>query len=66
MIIADEKLASPKTAELKKKLQELKINDALILSGADIDNNFSKALNNIPLIDGLCYQGANVYDILRP
>ncbi len=65
MIIDNEKLSSPKTADLKKKLQELKINDALILSGVDIDNNFSKALNNIPLIDGLCYQGANVYDILR-
>ena len=65
MIIADEALSSPKTSELKKKLQTLNINDALILSGKEIDDNFSKALNNIPLIDGLCYQGANVYDILR-
>ncbi len=65
MIIADETLASPKTADLKKKLQDLAINDALIVSGKEINDNFSKALNNIPKIDGLCYQGANVYDILR-
>ena len=65
MIIADETLATPKTADLKKKLQDLKINDALIVSGKEINDNFSKALNNIPKIDGLCYQGANVYDILR-
>ncbi|MCH9844467.1 MAG: 50S ribosomal protein L4 [Alphaproteobacteria bacterium] len=65
MIIADETLSSPKTADLRKKLQDLAINDALIVSGKEINDNFSKALNNIPKIDGLCYQGANVYDILR-
>ena len=37
----------------------------LIIDGADIEENFSRAARNIPLVDVLPQQGANVYDILR-
>jgi large subunit ribosomal protein L4 len=37
----------------------------LFIDGVEINENFSKALSNIPLIDLLPQQGANVYDILR-
>ncbi len=64
-ILDDVALASPKTVDLKKKLQKLAIDNALIVGGNELNANFSKAISNIPKIDGLCYQGANVYDILR-
>ena len=37
----------------------------LFVSGEKLDENFSKAINNIPMHDILPVQGANVYDILR-
>ena len=41
------------------------LKSALIVSGPTVDKNFVKAVANIPLIDVLPQQGANVYDILR-
>ena len=38
---------------------------ALVIDGADIDNNFQLATRNIAELDVLPCQGANVYDILR-
>lgn len=37
----------------------------LIVGGAEIDANFARAAANIPDVDVLPSQGANVYDILR-
>jgi len=37
----------------------------LVLSGAAVDENFAKAARNIPNVDVLPSQGANVYDILK-
>ena len=37
----------------------------LIIGGAVIDENFKRAASNIPNLDVLPQQGANVYDILR-
>ncbi len=65
IIIDDVKLASAKTKDLLKKFEILSLNNALIVAGTQLDDNFSKAVNNIPHIDSLPYQGANVYDILR-
>ena len=65
LIIDDVKLASAKTKDLLKQFEKLALKNALIVAGTQLDDNFSKALNNIPHIDGLPYQGANVYDILR-
>ena len=50
---------------LRKKLKGLGIENALIISGASVDENFALAARNIPNIDVLPTQGANVYDILR-
>jgi large subunit ribosomal protein L4 len=36
-----------------------------VIDGTDVDANFQNAIANIPGIDALPSQGANVYDILR-
>ena len=38
---------------------------ALIIDGAAVEESFSLAARNIPMIDVLPIQGINVYDILR-
>jgi large subunit ribosomal protein L4 len=58
-------LSAPKTSGLKKSFEKLGLSSALIVSGAEIDNNFALAARNIPNIDVLPVQGINVYDILR-
>lgn len=66
LIILDDAVAkSPKTAELRKALDKLGVTNGLIVSGASVDDNFAKAARNIPNLDVLPSQGANVYDILR-
>jgi large subunit ribosomal protein L4 len=57
--------ASHKTAPMAKTLQLLGIANAVVITGADIDVNFARASSNIPMIDVLSVNGANVYDILR-
>ena len=37
----------------------------LVIDGAVIDEKFKRAASNIPNVDVLPQQGANVYDILR-
>ena len=37
----------------------------LIIDGAEVDENFALAARNLPQIDVLPVQGANVYDIMR-
>ncbi|KAA0596897.1 50S ribosomal protein L4 [Azospirillum sp. TSH100] len=54
-----------KTKELAARLATLGLTSALIIDGSNLDENFAKASRNIPLIDVLPEQGANVYDILR-
>lgn len=54
-----------KTKELAARLTGLGLTSALIIDGANLDVNFARAAGNIPLIDVLPEQGANVYDILR-
>jgi large subunit ribosomal protein L4 len=55
----------PKTKGLREQLDKLGIRSALIVGGAEIENNFRLAARNIPDIDVLPVQGVNVYDILR-
>jgi len=43
----------------------LGLGSALIIDGEAVDQNFAKAARNLPGIDVLPQQGANVYDILR-
>ncbi|MEM8744358.1 MAG: 50S ribosomal protein L4 [Pseudomonadota bacterium] len=54
-----------KTGALRKKFDKLGLASALIVDGADVDENFSLAARNIVGIDVLPVQGINVYDILR-
>lgn len=54
-----------KTKDLAKKVEKLGWGSALIIDGAEVDPNFVRAARNLPGIDVLPQQGANVYDILR-
>jgi len=58
-------LADAKTAALAKRLDKLGWGSVLIIDGPTVDENFARAARNIPGIDLLPQQGANVYDILR-
>lgn len=59
------KLAEAKTKDLAKRLGKLGWESALVIDGPEADVNFVRAARNIPGIDVLPQQGANVYDILR-
>lgn len=59
------KVESHKTRELVQRLAALGWTNALIIDGAEIDVLFERAARNIPGIELLPQQGANVYDILR-
>jgi large subunit ribosomal protein L4 len=66
LIVLDEaKLSAHKTKNLAEKLGKMGVTSALFIDGANVDPNFAKAARNIPMIDVLPEQGANVYDILR-
>lgn len=65
IIIDDVAIKSPKTAELRAQLAKLGVTNGLIVGGNAIDENFAKAARNIPNLDVLPSQGANVYDILK-
>jgi large subunit ribosomal protein L4 len=54
-----------KTAVLVKQLAKLKLDKALIIAGAAVDENFARAARNVPNLDVLPNVGLNVYDILR-
>ena len=58
-------LAEPKTAPLAKRFEKLGWNSVLIIGGPVLDENFARAARNLPQVDVLPQQGANVYDILR-
>jgi large subunit ribosomal protein L4 len=65
IVVDDARLAAPKTKELKDQFGKLGLGSALIISGAQVDENFGLAARNLPNIDVLPVQGINVYDILR-
>lgn len=54
-----------KTKAMAKAFKTLGFDSALIVGGKEIEANFARATNNLPKIDVLPVQGANVYDILR-
>ena len=56
---------APKTKALKEKLAALGLSNALFIDGSEVNENFQLAARNIPNVDVLPAQGANVYDILR-
>ena len=54
-----------KTSALAKQLDTLGLSSALVIGGSKLDEGFARATRNLPGIDVLPEQGANVYDILR-
>jgi large subunit ribosomal protein L4 len=65
IVLEDAKSKDGKTGGLRKQLEKLGINNALIIGGSELDDNFARAARNIAQIDVLPAQGINVYDILR-
>ncbi|MDQ0319947.1 large subunit ribosomal protein L4 [Pararhizobium capsulatum DSM 1112] len=66
VIIVDNLVAAEaKTKVLAGQFASLGLTNALIIGGAELDNNFKLAAQNIPNVDVLPVQGINVYDILR-
>lgn len=65
IVLKEAKLKAPKTKDLSKSLEALGLTNALFIDGADLDANFALAVRNLPNVDLLPQQGANVYDILR-
>ncbi|HVY84027.1 MAG TPA: 50S ribosomal protein L4 [Caulobacterales bacterium] len=58
-------LADAKTSALAKSLAALKVDNALIIAGAAVDEKVALAARNLPELDILPSAGLNVYDILR-
>lgn len=65
IVVETAELKDGKTKELKAKLEKLGLSNALFVDGAEVNENFLRASQNIPNVDVLPSQGANVYDILR-
>lgn len=66
LIVLDEaKTKSHKTKELAAQFDKLGVSSALIIEGSEFDELFARAARNIPGVDLMPEQGANVYDILR-
>jgi large subunit ribosomal protein L4 len=58
-------LGEPKTKAFAASLAKLGIGSALIVDGPEVEQNARLASRNLPMVDLLPVQGANVYDILR-
>ena len=65
LVILDKAMASGKTSELAKQVKELGWKRALVIDGAEVNDNFAQAARNIEGLDILPTIGANVYDILK-
>ena len=65
LIILDEMKCSGKTSELRAQLAKLGAENALMIAGEQVDESFGRAASNLPFVDVLPQQGANVYDMLR-
>lgn len=58
-------MAEAKTGKLAKAVKELGWKRALVIDGAEVNENFARAAANIEGLDVLPSMGANVYDILK-
>jgi len=65
IILDDAKAKDHKTKSMAAAMQKMGIDSAVIVGGKEVDANFARATSNIPKIDVLPSQGANVYDIMR-
>ena len=66
LVIIDEAAAEThKTKALAGSFKAMGFGSLLVIDGATLNENFARAARNIPLVDVLPSQGANVYDIIR-
>ena len=61
----DKAEADGKTKTLVRQLAKHGWGSALFIDGPETNEAFARAVRNIPKVDVLPQQGANVYDILR-
>ena len=65
LVVVDEaRLDEAKTKALRSRFEALGWGSVLIIDGA-VNESFARAARNLPKVDVLPEQGANVYDILR-
>ena len=65
VVLEDMSKSDVKTKGLKAQLEKLGLSKALFIDGAEVNEQFGRAVRNLPEIDVLPVQGINVYDILR-
>ena len=65
IILDDAELKEGKTKLLAAKFAKLNWGRVLIVGASPVNENFVRAARNIPNVDVLPTEGANVYDILR-
>lgn len=65
VVIDAAKLKSGKTKDLAQRADKLGWSSALIIEGAELDENFAAAASNVLGMNVLPTEGANVYDIMR-
>ena len=65
VVIDTASVTAPKTKELAGRFAKLGWGSVLIIDGPAVDEGFARAARNLPRVDVLPQQGANVYDILR-
>jgi large subunit ribosomal protein L4 len=58
-------IGEAKTKALRVRLAALGWDSVLIIDGSVVEESFARATRNLPRVDVLPQQGANVYDILR-
>ena len=65
LVVWGETSANGKTKALAAQFKKLGWGSVLVIDGPEVNEQFAKAARNIPNVDVLPQQGANVYDILR-
>ena len=58
-------LDEAKTKALRETFAKAALSNVLIIDGPEVNEGFARAARNLPHVDVLPQQGANVYDILR-
>ena len=65
LVVIETAESEGKTAALAKQVRDLGWKRALVIDGAEVNENFAQAARNIEGLDILPSMGANVYDILK-
>ena len=65
IVIDNATVTEAKTRALRDRFAAFGWNSVLIIDGAELNEGFARAARNLPRVDVLPQQGANVYDILR-